>query len=200
MTDPTYFDELHAARSDPWDLASSPYEQRKIQLLTGSLTRERYRRAFEPGCAIGVASLALAQRCDCLIAMDAADAAVRQARERTQGHENIVVKRGSIPADWPDDSFDLIVLSELLYYLDGEARRAVAARVVETLAPAGDLVAVHWRHPFAEAATTGDQVHTELAERLAASGVRVSSSHVEEDFRLDVFRRDPGSRLAPSEV
>jgi hypothetical protein len=83
----------------------------------------------------------------------------------------------------------LVVLSELLYYLDQPARRRPDHR---HLGASGDLVAVHWRHPFAEAASTGDEVHIELAEHLLDAGVRIRRAHVEDDFRLEAFREAAG--------
>ena len=164
MTDAGYFDKLYASSDDPCDLASSPYEQRKLALLMDCLPHQRYAHAFEPGCAIGVTTSALSRRCDRVTAMDAAAAAVRLARERLHGRHNVAVLDGHVPADWPDGAFDLIVLSELLYYLDEASRRGVAERSIETLLPCGDLVAVHWRHPFTEAHATGDEVHAELTQ------------------------------------
>ena len=51
---PSYFDDMYAANRDPWSLASRWYEQRKYAVTLACLTRPRYRRAFEPGCSIGV--------------------------------------------------------------------------------------------------------------------------------------------------
>jgi SAM-dependent methyltransferase len=188
MTEPGYFDRLYADQDDPWGLETSGYEQRKLGLLMTSLPREGYGNAFEPGCAIGVTTAALAGRCDRLTAMDCAPAAVHQARARLRAHSNVAVVQGCVPDTWPNETFDLIVLSELLYYLDDPARREVAERVVATLAPVGDLAVVHWRHPFAEAATTGDRVHAELADRLTPAGLKILTAHIEDDFRLEVFR------------
>lgn len=183
-----YFDGLYADRDDPWDLSSSRYERRKRELLLASLPRLRYRSGFEPGCALGVTTAELAGRCDRLLAMDCAAAAVDQARARVQSSApHVRVTRGFVPGDWPEGSFDLVVLSELLYYLDHADRLDVAARTIASLAPDGDVAAVHWRHGFAEAASTGDEVHAELVERLSAAGLSVRVDHVEDDFRLLVL-------------
>src|SRR4051794_19155001 len=134
MTSPHYFDGLYRDDLDPWDLASSPYEQRKLALLMASLPEARYREAFEPGCAIGVTTEALAGRCNRLLAMDGAIRAVEQARRRLVGVKGRVsVREGRIPVDWPALRFDLIVISELLYYLDVEDRREVSSLVVDSL-------------------------------------------------------------------
>lgn len=190
MISDDYFDELYAADADPWGLATSAYEQRKLALLLASLPRQRYANAFEPGCAIGVTSLALAERCDQLLAVDAAAAAVREAASRTAGRD-VEVRQARVPDDWPRGPFDLIVLSELLYYLHEAARRELAERILGSVAAGGDVVLVHWRHAFAEAPATGDLVHAELSRRLRSAGARVVVNHVEQDFALRVMRMAP---------
>lgn len=196
MTEPDYFDGLYADKEDPWDLATSLYEQRKRELLLASLPRARYRTAFEPGCAVGVTTAALALRCDRMLAMDGAASAVAQARARVAAvAPHVDVARGWLPDDWPRGLFDLVVVSELLYYLDGTARSQIADHICRTTAPGGDVVAVHWRHPFPEAATTGDQVQEELTTRLRARGFGLLVHHVEVDFRLQVYRVSAGPRM-----
>lgn len=190
MTAGEYFDELYAADADPWGLATRGYEQRKLAVLLASLPRPRYHCAFEPGCGIGVTSRALADRCDHLLAVDAAAAAVRQAAARTAGLP-VDVRQARIPEEWPADRFDLVVVSELMYYLSDTARGVVARRLRSAVVPSGDVVIVHWRHPFAEAPTTGDRVHDDLTHDLEAAGAHVMVDHVEEDFLLRVIRMAP---------
>ncbi len=192
MTNDDYFDRLYAENLDPWDLESSDYERRKLALLLAALPEPRYTSAFEPGCAIGVTTAALAPRCDRLLALDGSAAAVVQATARVAARastRHVVIRKGRVPRDWPHARFDLIVLSELLYYLEASERARVADRVVDSLLPAGDVALVHWRHPFAEATTTGDTVHAELAQRFDRGGLTPLVDHVEEDFLLQVYRR-----------
>lgn len=190
MTTSGYFDELYATTDDPWGLATRAYEQRKLALLLASLPRQRYGHAFEPGCAIGVTTAALTDRCDHVLAVDGADAAVRQAAARTAGR-HVEVRRARVPAEWPSGTFDLVVLSELLYYLDGATRRELCRRLLASVTPGGEVALVHWRHPFAEAPATGDLVHAEVTEHLGAAGALVVVDHVEEDFLLRVLRMAP---------
>ncbi len=185
MTGAGYFDDLYAAAPDPWGLATEPYEARKHALTVAALPRARYRRAFEPGCAIGVLTARLAERCAELLAWDGAAAAVAATRARVPA-AHVRVTRARIPAQWPAGRFDLVLLSELLYYLPAADRAAVAGRLPGTVEPGGHLLAVHWRHPFAEAACTGDEAHAELA---AVAGFEQRAGYLEDDFRLDVWER-----------
>ena len=95
-------------------------------------------------------------------------------------------ERGSIPYDWPDETFDLVVLSELLYYLDEFERAAVLRRTLGSLRSGGHVVLVHWRHDFEVAACTGDEVHREFSEHPE---LKTLVRHLEDDFRLEVFAR-----------
>jgi len=186
----TYFDDyfagLYAGSDDPWGLATEPYEHRKHALTLAALPRMRYSRAFEPGCAIGVLTAQLAARCDQLVSWDGADSAVVQARERV-GQPHVRIEQALVPARWPAGSFDLVVVSELLYFLRAPDRDGLAAAVGGCLRPGGHLIAVHWRHWFAEATCTGDEAHAEVAAKAVALGLRRLVEHVETDFLLDVW-------------
>lgn len=183
MTSTAYFERLYAESDDPWKLASRAYEQRKYDVTLAALPRRRYRHAFEPACSIGVLTSRLAQRCDQLLAMDGAARAVDQVRTRV-GHENVRVELGWVPADWPTGMFDLVVLSELMYYLSAADRHQVIELATASLADEGHLLTVNWRHPFPEAAVHGDAVKAELRTHL---DLQLLVDHTENDFTLQVF-------------
>ncbi|HWH81451.1 MAG TPA: class I SAM-dependent methyltransferase, partial [Burkholderiaceae bacterium] len=73
--------------------------------------------APSPGCANGELSAALAQRCDRLLISNGAQAAVESARWRVAGAPHVSVIRAWALRDRPDGRFDLIVISEVAYYL-----------------------------------------------------------------------------------
>jgi trans-aconitate methyltransferase len=73
---------LYRQHPDPWGYTSSWYEQRKYAITVACLPRRRYRRAFEPGCSIGVLTELLAARTDALISADFAATAVEHAKHR----------------------------------------------------------------------------------------------------------------------
>ena len=115
----SYFDGMYADSADPWGFTSRWYEARKYAITMAMLPKERYRDAFEPGCSIGVLSDLLAPRCGSLLCCDIAPAAVKAAAERTVAHGHVEVQQRTLPGDWPEGQFDLIVLSEILYYFAG---------------------------------------------------------------------------------
>ncbi len=185
---PDFFRDAYRGDADPWRLATRWYERRKYALTLAALTRPRYRSAFEPGCSVGVLTEQLADRCDRLLAWDLDPTARAQARARVADRPTAAVACGRVPGDWPAARFDLVVLSEVGYYLDPPDLARLVRRAHDCLEPGGEVVAVHWRHPVPEYPTTGDAVHDAL---LAHPGLHRLAGHVEDDFRLDVLVRVP---------
>ena len=185
-----HFDALYRVSDDPWGLRDRWYEQRKRAAVLAALTRPRYANVFEPGCANGELSASLAPRCDVLRASDANPAAVALARQRLAGMSQVRVEQRTMPDDWPDERFDLIVLSELAYYLSEPALRVLFTRALGALMSDGVLLACHWRRSVETDGQTGDSVH---ALCQAVTGLHRLLHHEEADFVLDVWSPDPRS-------
>lgn len=188
----TYFDELYKSSDDPWHLREGWYEHRKRSLTLALLPRPRYRNAFEPGCANGELTAALASRCDALLAADLHETAVRLARERVAGLPQVSVEQRRVPQQWPTEAgpFELIVISELAYYLDAADLETLAARIAASLTPDGTLLACHWRRPFAEALASADAAHALFDARCGLSRL---AHHDEADLLIDVWSYDARS-------
>ncbi|KIG10833.1 SAM-dependent methyltransferase [Caballeronia concitans] len=183
-----YFDDLYRHDEDPWRYRTSWYERRKRDLVLASLSRERYESAFEPACSNGELSAMIARRCSRLRACDVSEAAVRGARERLGDAPNVTLEQRAVPDEWPDDArFDLIVVSELAYYLSPEATARLAQRAWHSLADDGEFVACHWRHPFEGKLQRAEDIHA--AFDAAFDGTR-TVQHAEADFLLDVWSKD----------
>ena len=181
-----YFDDLYASDADPWRFATSDYEREKYATTLAALPRARYRSALEIGCSIGVLTRQLAARAEALCAIDLAAQALDEARHRCAdlGHVRFDLMR--VPAQWPDGTFDLIVLSEVVYYLDRADLAALVERVRACLVPGGDVVLVHWlgetHYPL-----TGDEA-VELFTSSAKDWTTVVSGQRHKAYRLDVIR------------
>ena len=112
------FEAMYAADPDPWSVRTSWYERRKLAVLLAALPHERYRRAWEPGCGIGVGTAALAERIDHLVASDGSPRAVAATRDATAGLSHVRVVDSVLPEVPLDGLVDLVVAAEFLYYLD----------------------------------------------------------------------------------
>ncbi|MEV6342821.1 class I SAM-dependent methyltransferase [Actinoplanes sp. NPDC051851] len=180
-----HFTGLYEAKDDPWDNAIKWQDQRKYAVAVASLPRERYRRAYEPGCAVGRLTALLAPRCDELLAVDCVPAAVEQARAAVSAHLNTTVVTAMLPADLPPGTFDLIVVGDLLYYLSAPDLTIMLDAMIARLEPGGDLVAAHFRDR-SPTGYDGFNVHGALAARPELSRL---VTHDDEWFLLEVFRR-----------
>jgi SAM-dependent methyltransferase len=195
--DPGHFREKYAASPDPYGLAERWYEARKYALSVAILPREHYRAVFEPGCSIGVLTTRLASRCGTLLACDAIPDAVTSARARTAGLPGVRVEQRVIPRQWPAGSFDLIVLSELLYYYDDADLHQVLTLGTGVLRPAGHLLAVHWRHPAPDHPRGGGEVHEILAAHPALARL---ARYRDPDFTAEVYARADGDRRSVAQA
>lgn len=142
--DPAYFEQQYAADPDPWGFEDRWYERRKQALTLALLPQPRARRALEPGCANGALTVQLAPRCDELIAYDFVDGPLQRARARLADAPNVTVLKGRLPELWPGSGGDLVVWSEVAYYLNVAAADVAAAKLEGWLWPGGSVVAVHW--------------------------------------------------------
>ncbi|MFF3153238.1 class I SAM-dependent methyltransferase [Streptomyces sp. NPDC057910] len=190
---------MYRRAADPWHLAERWYERRKYDLTVAALPQERYRRAFEPACSVGELTRRLAARCDTVLACDRVAGAVNTAQQRTAEFSHVTVRQMTVPAQWPEGSFDLIVLSEVLYYLDPATLDSLLGRTVAALEPGGTLATVHWNHPVEEHLSTGTAIAGTLAE---LPGIRLLADHREDDFVLQIHQRlraDGGRPPTPAE-
>lgn len=174
------FEDHYRDHPDGWDFGSW-YEERKRRVLLAALPRQRYDSILELGCATGVLTERLADRSDDVLGVDIAEAPLEIARRRVPSAR---FERGTLPDDWPSGRFDLVVLSEVGYYLSEADLDRVIDRLLDSLTPGGSVVACHWRHPDDHATTSAEFVHRRLLERWPG---RRSIQHVEDDFLLDVL-------------
>jgi SAM-dependent methyltransferase len=181
----SYFDDLYAESPDPWGFETKWYERRKYQITLAALPLDRYRRAYEPGCSIGVLTEMLASRCDFLIASDFAPAAVAAARRRVGHLPRVEVRSLVSPREWPEGMFDLIVVSELAAYFDDADLMLLVRQVARSLDAGGHLVLVHFR-PQGETPQSAEGIHA--AFKASAAFVSVAS-HMEPEFLLDTYAR-----------
>ena len=185
---PAYFDAMFAKSDDPWNFKTRWYERRKRALTLACLPKERFVYGFEPGCANGELSAKLATRCDRLLASDGVDKAVSLARLRLKDCTNVEVRKAWVPDEWPQDKFDLIVLSEFLFYLTPQTIHDIAHMAQKTLLPGGVILACHWRHPVSQCVLTGEQVHQHLNDCIKLTK---QCQVTEPDLMIDVWRAGP---------
>jgi hypothetical protein len=184
---PAYFDSVYAAQSDPWRFATSDFERNKYALTLDALPEAHYSAAIEVGCSIGVFTRNLALRCGRLVAVDASGAPLIEAGKRCFDRPNVTFRQMFVPYQWPDEIFDLVLLSEVVYFLSKEDVSRLATRVKLSLAARADIVLVHWTGAT-DYPLTGDEA-VELFTCQMGSDVKIARYDRFERFRLDVLTR-----------
>ncbi len=182
------FERLHRAEADPWGVRTRWYEQRKRDVTLAALPRQRFRRVLEVGCSVGQLATDLAGRCDELVAVDRSEAAVGRCSEALAHLPHASVHRATVPAQWPEGEFDLVVVSEIGYFLSPRELAGLVGRVRDCLTPDGALLLCHWRHPISGWPLGGDRVHEAVGHQFDRP---LLVQHIEADFRLDVWGREP---------
>src|SRR6185437_9216888 len=136
------------------------------------------------GAGLGVLAAALAPRSRRLLALDAAPTAVAAAAERLAPWPHAEARVAALAADLPAARFDLVVASEILYYLAAGDFEATLEWLDRALAPGGRVVAVHWLGDADDLHRSADDVHDALARRPRLTPVATTRAST---YRLDVL-------------
>ena len=180
------FEARYRADPDPWGYEHSSYEQTKYAATLQACGPGPFHCALELGGSIGVFTGQLAPRCRRLVSVDAAPTAVAAARARLAGTEQVQIVLGAIPEAIPEKSFDLVVASEILYYLDPQRLAATLAALQSRMVPGARLVAVHWRPAGSERPFTAGEIRAVL---IGLGWLERVSSRDDEHYLLDTFIR-----------
>jgi len=176
--DAASFDRLYREDPDPWDYETSAYEADKYLRCLDLLPRKQYRDALDVGCSTGMFTSFIAARCEHLVGLDFAPTALSRARQRCI--PNACFLYANIPRDWPRGVWDLIIVSEVLYYLEPNDLRLVADLIAASLAPKGVCLIVGYTGST-DTVLSAQGVESYLLKRLALA------------FPLHNLRRDNSS-------
>ena len=164
---PERFERLYAASVDPWGYRDSAYEREKYARTLAALPARPLGAVLEVGCSIGVFTGRLASRCERVVAVDFSPRALALAAGRLRKHRNVRLVQGSFPEQAPPGAWDVVVCSEVLYYLDEPALHAAVAWFAGQLRDGACVVVVSWRGEGGGEPLRGDEVHDLLAVELA---------------------------------
>jgi peptidoglycan/xylan/chitin deacetylase (PgdA/CDA1 family)/SAM-dependent methyltransferase len=194
-----YWEDVFA-EEDPWDYGSSAYEHWKFDQTLALLPERRLARALELGCAEGYLSRRLAPRVGQLTAVDISPTAIDRARTRCAGLANVRCGVLNLASDPLPTNLDLILCSEVLFYLPAEMLEAAAAKIAASLKRGGYLLLAHgnviaddrtrtgfdWGHPFG--AKTIGKVFAALDRLALIKELRTPL------FTAQLFRRTAGAK------
>ena len=183
-----FFEALYQQNSDPWQFETSEYEAQKYLATLAALPHPLYQSGFEIGGSIGILTEKLADRCQSLLSVDVSTIAQSQAIKRCHHLNNIDFQMMSVPQEFPDKSFDLIVLSEVGYYWCREDLEKAQNLMLDRLKPQGHLLLVHWIVDARVLPLTGNQVHDTFLE-LVPTRLKQLKSLSTTEYRLDLFEK-----------
>jgi len=191
----SYFEKLYTANHDPWDFTGSTYEHHKYATTIETLAGRRFLRGLEVGCSIGVLTKLLANCCDALVAVDVVDQALIQAAARCAVHTHVAFERMRVPEVWPAGRFDLIVFSEVLYFLDRTDIGRIAGLADASLVPGGVLLLVNYTEDIDEPCS-GEEAAEVFMKCVSPATVCVNQLRGD-SFRIDVLVKRGQDVLVP---
>ena len=105
--------------------------------------------------------------------------------------DGIVAVAGfDVPHDWPADAtFDLVVVSEVGYFMSPAELETLINRIVGSLDPAGVVVLCHWRHRVEGWVLDADEVHTRFEDSRLPE---LSATYRNRDVEIRVHAHDDG--------
>lgn len=183
--DRAYFEGMYDQTLDPWGFETAWYERRKFAVTVAALPNQRYRRCQEPGCATGSLTELLRVRCDEIVAYDFVPSVVRAATERFADRDDVQVVEAEFPVYMPAGTGDLVVWSEVGYYLTDEGLDVALSNLERWLELDGHLVAVHYTDPT-DYPRRGHEVAAALDD---VEFLRRLVTLVDERFELGVWQR-----------
>lgn len=165
------FDALFLTSKDPWKYQDSHYEASKRRALVDSLP-PNFQSLIEIGCADGhiIADIREKFPTPNLVGLDISSQAIQRAQARELRNTTFVVAAPGISQQMHKryGTFDVIIFSEMLYYIGTLAAWKELMTPLRVLMKPGTVVVAV--HPTSDAT----QLHDRLCEML---GLEVINSH-----------------------
>jgi SAM-dependent methyltransferase len=170
------FDLKFRGNVDPWNYRHSRFEHQKRKVLIEACGCAKRGRGLELACANGETTRELSQLCLKLTAIDGSPTALAEAQRRHGHIQGLKFLRASLPTEMPKGPFDLIVVSEIAYYLRSHDLARLARNLPYALAPGGRVIVLDHRRRFPDAAQHSGRAHQMLCALLRRSLRRVARS------------------------
>lgn len=177
---------LYDSDVDPWRHLSSIYECSKYERTLEIIGKRKFSSCLEVGCGIGGFSTHLSELCSRLICMECIPSAAARARVRLEQISHVSVHEGTAPDDIPDCRPDLVVLSEVLYFLTVAEINRLGTWINQQSTADAVVIAATWTGPTEQELTGTESI------RLLSQNLRTWKrfSRLFTGYRLDRFDRD----------
>jgi len=134
---------------DPYNYRDNPYERARFAGMRDAVRSRTFKHALEVGSAEGVFTAVLAQQADRVTGLELSPVALERARASLAGRDGVRFEEADVRVWEPAGGgrFDLIVLGDVLYYMDKPLVRdefeRVFARLAGWLEPGGLALLAH---------------------------------------------------------
>ena len=186
------FDILYTQRPDPWGSILSFYQQQKYKTLLSFISSRRYSNAIDIGCGLGLFTRQLAGVADHVLGIDISETAIREACRLSNGASSIRFQCNNLYDLRADEPFDLVIISDVLYYLSpfSDERIKAARSVIERfLTPKGILLlADHYFFGFDKNSKVTRRIHDSF---LGTESLRLVKEKISPFYLTSVFESQP---------
>ncbi len=135
------FDDLFARSPDPWEYNSREEVGRHViaeELIDTIPDADAMNRVLEIACAEGTFTERLAGRCRSLLSLDISLVAIERARRRRVWSDAVRFAQFDLVRDEIPGSFTLVVVMDVLTYIQSVARlRKIRQKIVDAAEPGG---------------------------------------------------------------
>jgi len=140
-----HFENLYRHKRDPWNYEHSHFEREKY-LKTLQAIPEEVETIWEIGCGEGVFTQLLLEKGKRVRGVDISPTALSRARERLKDFDDrVCLQKLNIAREDIEGTFDLILASEILYYLGGkDVLQPLEEKFFRHLRPFGYLLLCHF--------------------------------------------------------
>lgn len=165
-------------REDPFSYSTNPYEIARLAALEAAVGAGPFERVLEAACAEGHLTAKLVRAASTVVALDISAVAIERARRRAPSARFV---EGDLLTWEPagEAPFDVVVVAEVLYYLDrpgvAGSFAALFPRIAGWIKPGGRLV---MSHAFAGDAELAHR--RSFRERFERAGLRLVSETIPE--------------------
>lgn len=133
---------------DPYGYWSHPHEREKQNIIESLVNGVHHESALEIGCAEGAFTKRLARFCRHVLAIDLSPTAIQRAQNKLRHQSNISLVCSNIRHCQFAAHWDLIVMSEVLYYVTGGSAlrnefQKLVNRITKGLKVGGKMILVH---------------------------------------------------------
>jgi 2-polyprenyl-3-methyl-5-hydroxy-6-metoxy-1,4-benzoquinol methylase len=130
-------DRVLAERNDPWQYETNPLEQvrflQQTELLDDVRNGQLFASGLEIGCAEGLYTEILAERCESLLVLDLSPTALARAQRRRRWSDRVRFAAFDLRREAIPETFDLILVAGVLEYF---SRPSTLFRIREKLTAA----------------------------------------------------------------